>query len=107
MIQVEQFKEMISENMIQVEKYNEMMSKHTLESMRQELEVMGPKYTCGTCTRCTADSRCEFFGRYVEKDYNRCFNHSTYVSPAIKVEFKPLSDEIMDRIIEANTKGAA
>lgn len=87
-------------NMIQVEKFDEMI-------MKQELEIMQPKYTCGTCTRCSAESRCEFFGRHVEKDYNRCFNHSTYATSTIKAEFKPLSDEVMDKIIEANEKVAA
>lgn len=76
-------------------------------TVTSELEIMQPKYTCGTCTRCNSESRCEVFNRYIEKDYNRCFNHSTYVSPSIKAEFKPLPKEEMDKIIEENEKVAA
>lgn len=65
------------------------------------------EHLCGTCERCTADSRCGYFNRYVERGYNRCFNHSKYVSSSIKAEFKPIPREEMDKIIAENEANAA
>ena len=49
-------------------------------------EIKQPKYFCKTCTKCI-DKHCTVFKRYVEPDYNRCFNHSNY-NP-IAANFKP------------------
>ncbi len=37
-----------------------------------------PTFHCISCMRCK-DKRCDFFNRYVETDYNKCFNHSNYI----------------------------
>lgn len=76
-------------------------------TIKREEKVPTPKFFCGTCTRCNTDSKCDYFQRRVEPNYNRCFNHSSYVSPSIKAEFKPLPKEEMDKILEENEGAAA
>lgn len=75
-----------------------------------EIEV--PKETCSTCTTCI-DSTCSFFGRRVEPDYNRCFNHSKYkpvknskyVSPP-QEQFDKWEREEQEKLIGNETKAA-
>lgn len=43
-----------------------------------------PKYLCATCTKLKEGSFCDCFQRPVDKDYNRCFNHSNY-NPIVAV----------------------
>lgn len=62
---------------------------------KAEQEVIPPKYHCSSCTKC-AKNWCSFFNRHIEKDFNRCFNHSNY-SP-ILASFKPQKN--LEELIE-------
>lgn len=74
-----------------------------LETIRlKEEAVPEPKHFCSTCTRLQNNTTCDCFQRRVEPDYNRCFNHSSYISPSIKASFKPLPKEEMDEIVKLN-----
>lgn len=38
-----------------------------------------PEYHCASCNRCLSGNHCEFFNRYVEPSYNRCWSHTQYI----------------------------
>lgn len=65
-------------------------------------EVKPPQYLCKTCTKCV-NSRCTFYNRQVEVDYNKCFNHSNY-SP-IATSFR--SPDNLEEIVRNEEKQIA
>ena len=73
------------------------MSKYYLKSSHRELfgysrrdDARQPMYFCTFCNYFSND-RCLLFNRHVVKDFNRCFNHSNYIS--LKFTFTDKSNE--------------
>lgn len=64
------------------------MLEHAI-SARQGFLLPIPKYYCRSCNRCI-NKRCSFFDRYVEPDYNKCFNHSDY-KPTVTKYVSPVN----------------
>lgn len=64
----------------------------------KKTEQPQPKYFCATCTKLKDGNYCDCFQRPVDKDYNRCFNHSSY-SPIVAVFKAP---ENIEEIALAN-----
>lgn len=59
-----------------------------------------PKYTCASCTKLKDGYFCDCFIRPVDKDNNKCFNHSNYVARV--VVFK--APENLDTMVEEQEK---
>jgi hypothetical protein len=82
------------------------LDKFETVTVKTEEAVPTPKHYCATCARLNNDLVCDCFQRRVEPNHNRCFNHSSYVSPSIKAVFKPIPKDEMDKIVEQNEAAA-
>ena len=45
--------------------------------LRPVVQEKLPEHHCSSCER-NIDKHCDFFNRYVEENYNRCWNHTEY-----------------------------
>ena len=74
----------------------------TREYCKKEKEVKTPAYFCTNCTNNT-NSFCSFYGRRINGDFNRCFNHSNYSPVSTKYRTPTRLNEIIE--IEEKKRG--
>lgn len=63
-----------------------------------------PEFYCMSCNNKQADNYCNCFKRHIDPQYNKCFNHSNYISVPTTFKPNPELDEIVRQEAEEQKK---